>query len=93
MKLCRPKIGRPISLLSIYNRTFEKLMYVGLINFIDTNNNLYNRRMQSTLHAMLDILFSVICIFVVFLSILRRHLTLLVTIHYWLNLEIAASEK
>ena len=55
-----PENYRPISLLSIYNRIFEKLIYARLIKFISKNNILYNlqygfRSKHSTQHAILDI--------------------------------------
>ena len=55
-----PENYRPISLLSIYNRLFEKLLYRRLIKFIDKNDNLYDlqygfRNKHSTQHAILDI--------------------------------------
>ena len=51
---------RPISLLSIYNRLFEKLLYCRLIKFINKNDILYDlqygfRNKHSTQHAILDI--------------------------------------
>ena len=50
---------RPISLLSLYNRLFEKLLYLRLIKFID-KNDLHDlqygiRNKHSTQHAILDI--------------------------------------
>ena len=36
-----PENYQPISLLSIYNRLFEKLLYRRLIKFIDKNDILY----------------------------------------------------
>ena len=51
---------RPISLLLIYNCSFEKLLYRRLIKFIDKNDILYDlqygfRNKHSTQHAILDI--------------------------------------
>ena len=51
---------RPISLLSIFNKILEKLVYKRLITFIDKYNILYDkqfgfRRDHSTLHATLFI--------------------------------------
>ena len=51
---------RPISLLSIYDRLFEKLLYCRLIKFINKNDILYDlqygfRNKHSTQHAILDI--------------------------------------
>ena len=48
-----------ISLLSIFNRIFEKLMYHRLKTFLDKNNILFNsqygfREKHSTQHAILD---------------------------------------
>ena len=50
---------RPISLLSIFNRIFEKLMYHRLESFLDKNNILFKsrygfREKHSTQHAILD---------------------------------------
>ena len=52
-------IYRPISLLSIYNRIFEKLMYSRLTKFVKDCNILYDqqygfRSKHSTKHAILD---------------------------------------
>ena len=51
---------RPISLLSIFNRIFEKLMYRQLKNFLDKNDILFKsqygfREKHSTRHAVIDI--------------------------------------
>ena len=50
---------RPISLLSVFNRIFEKLMYHCLNSFLDKNNVLFKaqygfREKHSTQHAILD---------------------------------------
>ena len=55
-----PENCRPISLLSIYNRIFEKLMYFRLTKFVKDCNILYDqqygfRGKNSTQHAILDI--------------------------------------
>jgi len=55
-----PENYRPISLLSIYNRIFEKLINARLTKFINKNNIIYNlqygfRSKHSTQHAILDI--------------------------------------
>ena len=55
-----PENCRPITLLSIYNRLFKKLLYRRLIKFIDKNDILYDlqygfRNKHSTQHAILDI--------------------------------------
>ena len=55
-----PENYRPISLLSIYNRIFEKLMYSRLTKFVKDYNLLYDqqygfRSKHSTQHAILDI--------------------------------------
>ena len=55
-----PNNYRPISLLSIFNRIFEKLMYNRLKSFLDKQNLLYNcqygfREKCSTQHALIDI--------------------------------------
>ena len=51
---------QPISLLSIFNRIFEKLMYRQLKNFLDKNDILFKsqygfREKHSTQHAVVDI--------------------------------------
>ena len=56
-----PNNYRPISLLSVFNRIFEKLMYQRLKSFINKNNILFTsqygfREGCSTQHAILDIL-------------------------------------
>jgi len=56
-----PNNYRPIALLSVFNRLFEKLMYNRLSNYIDVNNLLINeqygfRTSHSTSHAILDII-------------------------------------
>ena len=55
-----PENYRPISLLSIYNLTFEKLIHARLTKFINMNNIIYNlqygfRSKHSTQHTILDI--------------------------------------
>ena len=55
-----PSNYRPISLLSNFNRIFEKLLYYRMKEFIDKNNLLYSsqygfRKSHSTEHAVLDI--------------------------------------
>ena len=50
---------RPISLLSVFNRIFEKLMYHRLNSILDKNNVLFKaqygfREKHSTQHAILD---------------------------------------
>ena len=55
-----PENYRPISLLSTYNRIFEKLMYIRLTKFVTKFNILYDqqygfRSKHSTQHAILDI--------------------------------------
>jgi len=56
-----PTNYRPISLLSIFNRIFEKMVYKRLIQFIEKENLLYHgqygfRSNHSTEHAIQDIL-------------------------------------
>ena len=56
-----PNNYRPISLLSIFDIIFEKMMYKRIANFIENNNLLYNgqygfRSAHSTQHAILDII-------------------------------------
>ena len=56
-----PNNYRPISLLSVFNRILERLMYKRLINFIDKYNILFNKQFgfrsgHSTDHAILCIL-------------------------------------
>ena len=55
-----PENNRPISLLSIYNRLFEKLLYRRIIKFMDKNDILYDLKYglsnkHSTQHSILDI--------------------------------------
>ena len=55
-----PSNYRPSSLLSIFNRLFEKMMYSRIKGFIDKHNVLYHsqygfREKHSTQHAILDI--------------------------------------
>ena len=55
-----PTNYRPISLLSVFNRIFEKIMYNGLKYFLEKQNVLYQsqygfREKHSTQHAILDI--------------------------------------
>jgi len=55
-----PNNYRPISLLSIFNRIFEKLMYTRMNSFIDKEGVLCSsqygfRQKNSTEHAILDI--------------------------------------
>ena len=52
---------RPISLLSNFNRTYEKLMYTCMVSFIEKNELQYRaqygfRKSHSTQHAILDII-------------------------------------
>ena len=55
-----PSNYRPISLLSVFNRIFEKLMYKRLKSFIDSNGILFSgqycfRDKHSTQYTVLDI--------------------------------------
>ena len=57
----KPGNYRPISLLPIFNRIFEKLVYKRLIKFVNKHNILYSsqygfRSRHSTQHATLEIL-------------------------------------
>ena len=50
---------RPISMLSIFSKIFEKLIYKNLIEFLDKNSTLSNsqygfRKKHSTLHALIN---------------------------------------
>ena len=59
-----PNNYRPVSLLSIFNRIFEMLMYKRLVNFIEKHNFIDNaqygfRTGFSTNHAILDIISSI----------------------------------
>jgi len=59
-----PNNYRPISLLSNFNRIFEKIMYSRMISFIEKNELLYKaqygfRKCHSTQHAILDIINSI----------------------------------
>ena len=55
-----PRNFRPISLLSIFNRLFEKLMYRQVKNFLDKHDILFKSQYSfsenySTQHAIIDI--------------------------------------
>ena len=55
-----PNNYRPISLLSVFNRIFEKLMYKRLKSFFEVNDLFYEsqysfREKHSTRHAIIDI--------------------------------------
>ena len=59
-----PSNYRPISLLSLFNRLFEKVMYNRLKSYLELNGLLYNgqygfRENMSTQHAILDIVNSI----------------------------------
>ena len=59
-----PSNYRPISLLSIFNRLFEKVMYNGLQSYVELYGLLYNgqygfRENMSTQYAILDIVNSI----------------------------------
>ena len=59
-----PSNYRPISLLSLFNRLFEKVMYNRLKSYVELNGLLYNgqygfRENMSTQHAILDIVNSI----------------------------------
>ena len=59
-----PNNYRPISLLSLFNRLFEKVMYNRLKSYVELNGLLYNgqygfRENMSTQHAILDIVNSI----------------------------------
>ena len=50
---------RSISVLSVFSKKFEKVIYKNLVSFIECNNILYNRqygfrRSHSTYHALID---------------------------------------
>ena len=56
-----PSNYRPISLLSVFNRIFEKMMYYRLKSFLEQHNILHDsqygfREKRSTEHALLDII-------------------------------------
>ena len=56
-----PSNYSPISLLSLFNRLFEKIVYNGLKSYVEQNGLLYNgqygfREKMSTQHAIIDIL-------------------------------------
>ena len=59
--LSDPSNYRPISLLSVFNRIFEKMMYYRLKSFLEQHNILHDsqygfREKRSTEHALLDII-------------------------------------
>ena len=59
-----PNNYRPISLLSNFNRTYEKLMYTHMVSFIEKNELLYRaqygfHKSHSTQHAILDTINSI----------------------------------
>ena len=81
-----PENYRPISLLSIFNRIFEKLMYKRLTKFIDKHALLYSsqygfRKWHNTQQAVLDILNDIHTnnLRVAYSLTRRRHLALLTT--------------
>ena len=54
------EIYRPISVLSVFSKIFEKIMYNHLINFINKHNILYKyqfgfRKRHSTHHAIITL--------------------------------------
>ena len=56
----QPTNYRPISLLSIFDKLLEKLMYNKLVSYLDQNNLLYNyqfgfRKNYSTSLALIDV--------------------------------------
>ena len=59
-----PNNYRPISLLSNFNRIFEKIIYTRMVSFIDTHDLFFKaqygfRKSHSTQHAILDIVNSI----------------------------------
>ena len=85
---------RPISLLSIFNTLFEKVMYNRLKSFFNKYNVLYGsqygfRERRSTDHAILDLVNKIqltwtrVCSPVVSLLIYKKRLTLLITLSFY----------
>ena len=100
----KPGNYRPISLLSIFNRIFEKLVYKRLIKFVNKHNILYSsqygfRSRHSTQHATLEILNDIFLILIkanslfVYLLTWKRLSTRLIMIFFSQNSKITASEE
>ena len=98
-----PSNYRPISLLSVFNRIFEKIMYNRLKSYIEDNELLYKaqygfRESFSTQHAILDIVSMIQTnmdkksLLVAFFSTLRRRLIRSITVFYLINCTIMELE-
>ena len=98
-----PNNYRPISLLSVFNRIFEKIMYNRLKSYIEDNELLFEaqygfREKFSTQHAILDIVNTVqtnmdkkMFTCGIFLDF-KKHLILSITIFYLISCTIMGSE-
>ena len=87
---------RPISLLSIFSKIFEKLVYNRLYNFLEQNNILYpyqfgfraNYSTSQALISMIDKLKNLLMMgntAVVYSLITKRHLILSIIQFFWIN--------
>ena len=99
-----PSNYRPISLLSVFNRIFEKIMYNRLKSYIEDNELLYKaqygfRETFSTQNAILDIVSMIQtnmdkkkCLPVAFFRTLRKRLIRSITLFYLINCTIMGLE-
>ena len=72
---------RPISLLSNFNRIFEKIMYNRMKDYIDKHNLLYSsqygfRKGHSTQHAILDIVNAIEIIYCMLMTYINARIDL-----------------
>jgi len=88
---------RPISLLNVFEKIREKLMYKRLYNYLSSNNALYDyqfgfRKYHSTSLALIDVLDDIYhqldngnIVIGIYLDVNRRHLILLIIVFYCPN--------